>query len=93
VSERDALQGLWEKAGLKSVETKAIRIPTAYSDFDDFWNSNVVPVGPQGKLIAGMSASAREELRMRLRNHLPVSSDGRIVYESVANAVTGRAPG
>jgi SAM-dependent methyltransferase len=93
VSERDALQGLWENAGLKSVETKVIRIPTAYSDFDDFWNSNVVPVGPQGKLIAGMSASAREELRMRLRNHLPVSSDGRIVYESLANAVTGRVPG
>jgi hypothetical protein len=39
-----------------------------------------------------MSASAREELRRRLRDHLPVSSDGRIVYESFANAVKGRVP-
>lgn len=91
-SGRDAMQGLWENAGLESVETRVIRIPTVYSDFDDFWDSNLVPIGPQGKIIAGMSASAREELRTRLRDRLPVSPDGRIVYESFANAVKGRAP-
>ena len=90
VSGQDVMQGLWEKVGLEAVDTRVIRIPTAYSDFDDFWDSNVVPIGPQGKLIAGISASAREELRTRLRDHLPVSSDGRIVYESFANAVKGR---
>ena len=90
VSGRDVMQGLWEKIGLETVDTRVIRIPIAYSDFDDFWDSNVVPIGPQGKLIAGMSTSVREELRMRLRDHLPVSSDGRIVYESFANAVKGR---
>ena len=83
---------LWENAGLESVDTRVIRIPTVYSDFDDFWDSNLVPIGPQGKIFAGMSASAREELRTRLRDHLPVSSDGRIVYESFANAVKGRVP-
>jgi ubiquinone/menaquinone biosynthesis C-methylase UbiE len=92
VSKRDAMQGLWERGGLEAVDTQVIRIPTVYSDFDDFWDSNVVPVGPYGKLVAGMSASTREELRMRLRDHLPVSSDGRIVYESLANAVKGRVP-
>jgi SAM-dependent methyltransferase len=91
-SGRDAMQGLWENAGLESVDTRVIRIPTDYSDFDDFWDSNLVPIGPQGKIFAGMSASAREELRTRLRDHLPVSSDGRIVYESFANAVKGRVP-
>ena len=91
-SGRDVMQGLWENAGLESVETRVIRIPTVYSDFDDFWDSNVVPIGPQGKIIAGMSAGAREELRTRLRDHLPASSDGRIVYESFANAVKGRVP-
>ena len=84
------MQGLWKKVGLEAVDTRVIRIPTAYSDFDDFWDSNVVPIGPQGTLIAGMSASAREELRTRLRDHLSVSSDGRIVYELFANAVKGR---
>src|SRR5215831_1891991 len=91
-SGRDAMQGLWKNAGLESVETRVIRIPTVYSDFGDFWDSNLVPIGPQGKIFAGMSAGAKEELRARLRDHLPASSDGRIVYESFANAVKGRVP-
>jgi hypothetical protein len=67
-----------------------IRIPVLYSDFNDFWDSNAAPIGPQGKLIDAMSASAREELRARLRRRLPVTLDGRIIYESYANAVKGR---
>jgi hypothetical protein len=70
-----------------------IRIPVVYSNFDDFWDSNTVPVGPQGKLIESMSTSVREQLRTRLRKRLPIAPDGRIVYESFANAVKGRVPG
>jgi SAM-dependent methyltransferase len=92
-SERDVMQVCWKNAGLECVETRVIRISTAYPDFDDFWDSNVVPIGPQGKIIAGMSASARQELRARLRDHLSVCSDGSIVYDSFANAVKGRVPG
>ena len=91
-SGRDAMQGLWKNAGLELVETRVISIQTVYADFDDFWNSNTVPIGPQGKIIAGMSTSAREELRTRLRDHLPVSSTGRIAHEAFANAVKGRVP-
>ena len=83
---------MWDKAGLASIEMRAIRIEVAYADFDDFWNSNAVPVGPQGKLIARMSPDAREQLRIRLRERLPVAADGRIVYQSFANAVKGRVP-
>jgi ubiquinone/menaquinone biosynthesis C-methylase UbiE len=91
-SERDAMQRFWKEAGLETIETRVIRISTVYSDFEDFWDSNVVPIGPQGKLIASMSASAREELRLRLRDHLPVSSNGRIVFQSFANSIKGRVP-
>jgi hypothetical protein len=70
-----------------------LEIPVRYADFDDFWDSNTVPVGPQGKVIAGMSPDAREQLRVRLREHLPATSDGPIVYESFANAVKGRVLG
>jgi SAM-dependent methyltransferase len=91
-SARDAMQRSWQEAGLDSVETRTFRIPTVYSSFDDFWDSNVVPIGPQGKIIAGMTASAKEELRVRLRNQLPVATDGRIVYQAFANAVKGRVP-
>jgi ubiquinone/menaquinone biosynthesis C-methylase UbiE len=91
VSSREAMQELWQRAGLQSVDTEVIRIPVVYSDLDDFWDSNTVPVGPQGKLIESMSAKERERLRARLPNHLPVASDGRVVYEAFANAVKGRA--
>ncbi len=91
-AERDAMQGLWQNAGLESVETRVIRIQTVYANFDDYWDSNTAPIGPQGKIIAGISASAREELRTRLRDRLPISSNGGIAYESFANAVKGRVP-
>jgi ubiquinone/menaquinone biosynthesis C-methylase UbiE len=90
VSRRETLQELWERTGLAAIETRTIRIPVSYSNFDDFWESNTAPIGPQGKLIGRMSVDAREELRTRLRGRLPITSDGRIVYESFANAVKGR---
>lgn len=92
-SRQDAMRELWKGAGLEAIDTRVIRIPVSFADFDDFWDSNAVPVGPQGKLIQGMSPSAREQLRTRLREQLPIASDGRIVFESFANAVMGRVPG
>jgi ubiquinone/menaquinone biosynthesis C-methylase UbiE len=89
---RDVMQDLFEKAGLEAVETRVIRIPTVFADFDDFWDSNTVPVGPQGKHIASMSPAAREKLRAHLRERIVPDPDGRVVYESVANAAKGRVP-
>jgi hypothetical protein len=86
------MQRFWKAASLENIETRVIRIPTVYSDFDDFWVSNVVPIGPQGKLIASMSTSAREELRLRLRDHLPLSSNGSITVDAIANSIKGRVP-
>ena len=83
------MRALWEDAGLELIESRVIRIPVVYSDFDDFWDSNSLPVGP-GKAIHEMSATAREQLRARAREQLLVGSDGRIAYESFANAVKGR---
>jgi len=92
-SRLEAMHGFWEMAGLEAIETCVIRIPVKYADFDDFWDSNTVPVGPQGKVIAGMSPDVREQLRVRLREQLPATSNGQILYESFANAVRGRVRG
>jgi len=92
ISRREVLQDLWKKVGLVSVDTPVIQIPVVFSDFDDFWDSTTVPVGPQGKLIEGMSESKREQLRLRLRDRLPAASDGHISYKSFANAVRGQIP-
>jgi len=90
VSRREAMQALWAEAGLETVDTRVIRVPVVYSDFDDFWNSNSVPVGPHGKAIREMPPSVREQLRARVREQVPIASDGRIAYEAFANAVKGR---
>jgi ubiquinone/menaquinone biosynthesis C-methylase UbiE len=86
-SRLEAMQDFWKTAGLEEIETRVIRIPVTYANFDDFWDSNTVPIGPQGKVIAGLSSNARDQLRTRLRKYLPAASDGRIVYESFANAI------
>src|ERR1022692_1184237 len=80
-SKLEALLELWQKAGLQSIDTRVIRIPVVFADFDEFWDSTTVPVGPQGKAIAAMSPSAREQLRAWLRKQLPIGADGRVVYE------------
>ena len=92
-SQLETMRELWQKAGLQSIDTHVIRIPVVFSGFDEFWASTTVPVGPQGKVIAALSPSAREQLRATLREQLPIAADGRIAYEAFANAVKGRVPG
>jgi SAM-dependent methyltransferase len=48
-SERDAMQRFWEDAGLESIETQVIRIPTVYSNFDDFWGLKRCPYRAAGQ--------------------------------------------
>jgi ubiquinone/menaquinone biosynthesis C-methylase UbiE len=90
-SRRETLRKIWEQAGLRSVETKAIRIRISFSNFDDYWTSNSLAVGPSGKALAEMSAEQREQVKARLREQLPIAADGTIAYDAVANAVKGIA--
>jgi ubiquinone/menaquinone biosynthesis C-methylase UbiE len=90
---RENMQAFWQAAGLQSVETRVIRIPVAYSSFDDFCDSNLVPVGPSGQIIGAMSPKEKDQLKARLREQLPIAADGTIAYEAFANAVKGKVPG
>lgn len=91
-SSGDAMRALWERAGLRSVESRVIPITATYSSFDDFWESNSVPVGPAGQAIHKLAPAEREQLKADLRKRLPEGPDGRISYEAFANAVKGRVP-
>jgi ubiquinone/menaquinone biosynthesis C-methylase UbiE len=91
-SGRDAMRAIWQQSGFTTVETEVIRIRVSFSSFDDFWDSNTVPVGPSGKALAELTPSAREQLKTRLRERLPIAADGSIAYEAFANAVKGLAP-
>jgi SAM-dependent methyltransferase len=92
VSSRDGMRAVWEKAGLKSIDTRVIRIQVVYSGFDDFWDSYRVPEGPSGQAMRKMSPPGIERLKDRLRDELVPGPDGRIAYEAFANAVRGRVP-
>ena len=92
-SRESEMRAIWEKAGMQSVMTNVIRIRVAYSSLDDFWDSNIVPIGPTGKTLSELSSAARAQLRERLREILPIAADGSIAYDAFANAVKGRVPG
>jgi ubiquinone/menaquinone biosynthesis C-methylase UbiE len=91
-SARDAMRAIWKEAGLTAIETEVIRILVSFSSFDDFWDSNTLPVGRSGKALSELTPSAREQLKMRLRERLPITADGSIAYEAFANAVKGVVP-
>lgn len=89
ISKIEALQALWQNAGLNTIETKVLHIEVSFTNFDDFWQSNSIPIGPQGKFIEALPQAVRDELQVELKATLPTQVDGRIIYESFANAVKG----
>jgi ubiquinone/menaquinone biosynthesis C-methylase UbiE len=90
-SQRETMQALWQAAGLTAIETRVIQIPVVYPNFDDFWESNIVPTGLPGKMVQGMAPTQRKQLRATLRDSM-VAADGRVCYEARANAVKGQLP-
>ena len=85
-----ALQELWRTAGFEQIETRMIEIAVEFADFDAFWGSITMPVGPAGKAIAAMSPDDRARLRAVLKERTPLAADGRVVYPARANAIKGR---
>ena len=79
-----AMRAIWKEAGLTAIETTVIRIRVSFSSFDDFWDSNTLPVGPSGKALSELAPSAREQLKTKVRERLPIAADGSIVYEVFA---------
>ena len=84
------MQALWQEAGLKAVETSVIPITVAFASFDDFCQSNLVPIGLAGQVVAKMSSAELEQLKANLRAQLPMAADGSTAYEAFADAVKGR---
>ena len=76
---RNEMRAIWQKAGLQSVASEVIRIRVVlFSDFDDFWDSNTVPVGPSRQVARGavakragttQDAPARTAADRRRRTH------------------------
>ena len=87
------MRAAWEQAGLKSVEAQVIRIPIVLCRLRRFLGIEQCAGRAVRQCDPDLSPSAREALKARLREQLPIAADGRIAYEAFANAVKGRAPG
>ena len=87
------LAALWRRHRLQDVVEEALTIQTAFSSFDDYWSPFLEKQGPAGAYVAALSASDREQLRLRLRRRLlGDAADRPIVLRARAWAVLGTVP-
>jgi SAM-dependent methyltransferase len=92
-SREDRMRAVWEQNKLSSIETRVIRIRIEFANFDDFWSSNAMPIGPTGAAIQRLLPEQKARVQATLRERLPQGPNGSISYEPFANAVKGRVPG
>ena len=85
----DALRELFQKVGLKEIETRPIDIDTHFKDFDDFWNPFLGGQGPAPTYAMSLSEEKRAELREKIREGLPITEDGSIPLIARAWGIKG----
>ncbi len=84
------LSALLANAGLTDVEARAIDIPTAFENFDEYWTPFLGGTGSAPKYCMSLSEQEREHLRESIRLRLPTGPDGEILLAARAWAVKGR---
>ncbi|CAN5608251.1 class I SAM-dependent methyltransferase [soil metagenome] len=88
----EGLTRLWKAAGLGQVETRAIDIPTVFSDFDDFWSPFLGGQGSAPTFVTSLTDADRTALKNLIASHLPFHTDGSIHLIARAWAVRGFKP-
>ena len=85
----DALEALWQRAGLAAVEAHTIEVPTIFRDFDDYWTPFLGAQGPAPAYAMALDDTRRTSLRERIRESLPHAPDGTIALTARAWSVRG----
>lgn len=85
----EALEALFEGAGLRGVETTAIDVPTPFASFEEYWQPFLGGQGPAPAYAMSLAEGERARLRERLRERIPVRPDGSIAMIARAWAVRG----
>jgi SAM-dependent methyltransferase len=85
------LRMLFEGAGLRAVETRAIEVPTVFQDFDDYWAPFLGGQGSAPTYLAGLDEAGRERIRAHLQAQL-APRPGPIEMTARAWAVRGGVP-
>ena len=88
----EPLDELMRGAGLDDVETRAIDVPAAFRDFEDYWNPFLGGQGPAPTYAASLAPDRLSSLRQRLRERLRPTADGSIALNARAWAVRAVRP-
>ncbi|MDA2916317.1 methyltransferase domain-containing protein [Nitrospinae bacterium AH_259_B05_G02_I21] len=83
------LKELFETAGLRDVDVRAIDVPTHFRDFDDYWSPFLGGQFPAPGYAMSLDEERRVDLRERIRSNLPIEADGSIRLVARAWAVRG----
>lgn len=87
------LADLWRAQGLLRVEEQPLTIQMTFASFDEYWTPFLGGQGPAGAYVAGLPATDREALRLRLRRRLLNDGPDRpITLPARAWAVKGVVP-
>ncbi len=87
----EPLRELFEGAGLRDVQVRAIDVPTRFADFDDYWQPFLGGQGPAPGYAVSLDEARQSALRERIRERLPFARDGSITLNARAWAVRGTA--
>jgi SAM-dependent methyltransferase len=68
------LAELATEAGLSGIESTALTVRVEYPNFDAWWESYTLGVGPAGAYVAGLAPDAQAALRARCAERLPPDS-------------------
>jgi ubiquinone/menaquinone biosynthesis C-methylase UbiE len=78
-SRMETLQELWTTAGLQSVETREITVSRTFANFDDFWTTSLMGAA-FAPIVTAMTRGDAEQLKARVRTHVPSDAAGRITH-------------
>jgi ubiquinone/menaquinone biosynthesis C-methylase UbiE len=87
----EPLRELFQDAGLRRVQTRAIDVMAVFRDFEDYWSPFLGGQGPAPGYAMSLDEEDRSQLRELIRSRLPVDPDGSIRLLARAWAVRGRA--
>jgi hypothetical protein len=86
----EELRELFERAGVRDIETGPLDVESTYDDFDELWASVLESAGPTGEIVRSLDdagvARYRDEIRSRLGD-----PRGPFTLRARAWAVRGRA--
>jgi SAM-dependent methyltransferase len=87
----EALESLFEEAGVERVRVAPVSVPTEFGSFEDYWRPFLGGTGPAPGFVATLSEDQRRSLVDELRRRLSAQDGGPIRLQARAWAVVGHA--